>query len=122
MKRILFVDDEQSVLDAIRRSLRSHRMVWDMQFANSPAAALELLAVESVDVIVSDFRMPDMDGGELLAVVRERWPHTVRLILSGYSGVQQVLTSGGLVQEYLNKPCSVQELEPALDRALALSL
>jgi DNA-binding NtrC family response regulator len=121
MNRILFVDDEPAILDAIRRSLRSHRACWQMEFAPSAASALDLLAADAVDVIVTDFRMPEMDGGQLLTVVRERWPHTARLMLSGYSGLQELLTTGGLAHEYLNKPCSSEDLEDAIERALSLT-
>ena len=118
MTRILFVDDEPAILDAIRRSFRRHRARWEMDFAISAAAALDVLCAAKVDVIVTDYRMPEMDGGQLLAVVRERCPETARLILSGYSGQQDALTDGGLVQEYLNKPCSSEDLECAIERAL----
>ena len=120
MNRILFVDDEPAILDAIRRSFRSHRARWQMDFAPSAASALDLLAAEAVDVIVTDFRMPDMDGGQLLTLVRERWPKTARLILSGYSGLQAQLITDGLAHEYLNKPCSSEDLERAIERALSL--
>jgi len=120
MKCILFVDDEPAILGAIRRSFRSHRFLWQMDFANSAAAALDVFAARTtVDVIVTDFRMPDMDGGQLLTVVRQRWPDTARLILSGYSGQHDLLTTGGLAYEYLNKPCSPQDLEGAIERSLS---
>jgi CheY-like chemotaxis protein len=121
MNRILFVDDEPAILDAIRRSFRVHRARWQMVFADSAANALDLLASETVDVIVTDFRMPAMDGGQLLALVRERYPHTARLILSGYSGLQDRLLAEGLADEYLDKPCTPVELEGAIERALSLS-
>jgi DNA-binding NtrC family response regulator len=119
VNRILFVDDEPAILDALRRSFRIHRSRWQMEFAISAARALEVLAADSVDVVVTDFRMPEMDGGQLLGLVRERWPHTARLILSGYSGLQDALTTGGLAHEYLNKPCSSEELEGAIERMLS---
>jgi DNA-binding NtrC family response regulator len=119
MNRILFVDDEPAILDAIRRSFRAQRARWQMEFAHSAAGALDVLAAEPVDVIVTDFRMPEMDGGQLLIVVRERWPHTARLIMSGYSGLQDQLTTSDLAHEYLNKPCSSEDLEGAIERALA---
>jgi CheY-like chemotaxis protein len=119
MSRILFVDDEPAVLDSIRRLLRPHRSRWQMEFAVGGAAALDLLAAAPVDVIVTDFRMPGMDGGQLLTLVRERSPDTARLILSGYSGQDKLLTSGGLVQQYLNKPCSPEDLVAALELALS---
>jgi CheY-like chemotaxis protein len=119
MNRILFVDDEPAILDAIRRSFRAHRARWQMEFAQTAAGALDLLAAEPVDVIVTDFRMPEMDGGQLLSVVRERWPRTARLILSGYSGLQDQLIESDLADEYLNKPCSSEDLAGAIERALS---
>jgi DNA-binding NtrC family response regulator len=119
VNRILFVDDEPAILDALRRSFRIHRSRWQMEFAISAARALEVLAADSVDVVVTDFRMPEMDGGQLLSVVRERYPHTARLILSGYSGLQDRLLSDGLADEYLDKPCTPSDLEGVIERALS---
>lgn len=85
MKRILFVDDEPNVLDGLKRMLRPQRDVWHMTFAGDGPAALDLLAAEQYDVIVSDMRMPGMDGATLLGMVCEKHPSVVRIILSGYT-------------------------------------
>jgi YesN/AraC family two-component response regulator len=119
VNRVLFVDDEPAVLDSLRRLLRPNRSRWQMEFAGSGPAALDLLAVSPVDVIVTDFRMPGMNGGQLLAIVRERCPEAARLILSGYSGQDKLLSSTGLVHQYLNKPCSLEDLEAAIENAFA---
>ena len=91
-----------------------------MDCALSGAAALTIMAAAEVDVIVTDFRMPEMNGGQLLAVVRERNPSTVRLILSGDSGQDDSLTATDLVQQYLTKPCSPEDLVFAIETALFL--
>src|SRR2546426_770343 len=84
-KRILFVDDEVNVLQGLRRMLNPMRHEWEMVFVASGQEALALLAQAPCDVIVSDMRMPGMDGTQLLTQVMERFPLTVRIILSGYA-------------------------------------
>ena len=81
-KRILFVDDEPLVLNGLQRTLRKMRGVWNINFATSAAEALEILDHHPMDVIISDMKMPEMDGSQLLAEVKQRHPHIVRLILS----------------------------------------
>jgi CheY-like chemotaxis protein len=76
--RILFVDDEANVLHAMRRVMHSMRNEWNMEFVASGGEALQSLAKTPADVVVSDMRMPGMDGWELLAAVKDRYPQTVR--------------------------------------------
>ena len=83
MKRILFVDDEPKVLQGLQRMLRSMRNEWGMEFASSGREALEMLERAPYDVIVTDMRMPGMDGVQLLKEVTKRFPLLVRIILSG---------------------------------------
>jgi HD-like signal output (HDOD) protein/CheY-like chemotaxis protein len=119
--RILFVDDETNVLDGLRRMLRSMRNEWETAFAPGGAEALALLETQAFDVIVSDMRMPRMDGAQLLNEVRERWPHMVRIILSGHSDYEMILKSIGPSHQYLTKPCEPTLLRRTIDRAVALS-
>lgn len=120
MKTLLFVDDEPRVLQALQRQLHSLRSEWNMHFVDSGAKALELMAREPVDVIVSDMMMPSMDGALLLSEVTKRFPHTVRLVLSGHADREAVLRLIGPAHQYLTKPCSAEELQTAIARALAL--
>ncbi|HEY5961511.1 MAG TPA: response regulator, partial [Polyangiaceae bacterium] len=83
MTRILFVDDEARILSGLRQSLRGKRKVWDMVFEESGAAALEAMQHASFDIIISDMRMPAMDGAELLARAAFLQPHAARIVLSG---------------------------------------
>ena len=112
MKRILFVDDEPKILGGLRRMLRSLRNEWEMEFAHSGPEALDRLAASAFDVVVSDMRMPGMDGTQLLSEVRELHPDTVRIILSG-----QCI---GPTHQFLTKPCDGQTLKSALHRACGL--
>src|SRR5437870_3924710 len=82
-KRILFVDDEPNVLGGLRRMLRPLHQEWTTAFAEGGTLALATLEKEPFDVVVSDMRMPGMDGAQLLEAVRQRYPHMVRIILSG---------------------------------------
>lgn len=117
MKRVLFVDDDPLVLAGLRRQLRDQRTEWDMAFAESGEAALGLWARQSFDVVVSDMRMPEMDGAQLLSTVRERWPAAVRLILSGQSEKEAVLRCIGPAHQFLSKPCCPSDLREAVHRA-----
>ncbi|MES1146847.1 MAG: response regulator, partial [Solimonas sp.] len=76
MKNILFVDDEVELLDSLRARLRKHRSDWNMIFVESGERAIKELEQQHIDLIVSDVRMPGMDGGQLLTVVKQRWPDT----------------------------------------------
>jgi DNA-binding NtrC family response regulator len=119
--RVLFVDDEPSLLDGLRRSLRSMRSVWQMSFANSGREALELMADEPVHVVVTDMRMPDIDGLELLTRVRDLYPETVRIVLSGQTEMQTALRSVSIAQAFLHKPSEPEAIKDAIGRTLKLS-
>jgi HD-like signal output (HDOD) protein/ActR/RegA family two-component response regulator len=122
MKRILFVDDEPRVLDGLQRMLYSFRNDWEMVFAGSGREALEKLAGSHFDVLITDVRMPQMSGIQLLAEVVERYPEVVRMVLSGQYRQEMTLSSVTLAHQYIAKPCDAQQLRLALDRALNLRL
>jgi DNA-binding NarL/FixJ family response regulator len=118
--KILFVDDEQNILDSLRLSLRNMRGEWDMTFALGGRAALDALAQSPHDVVVSDMRMPGMDGAELLKTIQNGNPEMARIILSGYSDRDGVLKNICLAHQYLGKPCRTQDLVQAINKALHL--
>jgi HD-like signal output (HDOD) protein len=120
MKRILFVDDEPSVLQALQRMLHGQRQEWELEFARSGAAALQLLEQQPVDVVVSDMRMPGMDGAKLLSEVMRRYPQTVRIFLSGHTDKEALLSSVGAAHQFLAKPCDPDVLKETIARACAL--
>jgi DNA-binding NtrC family response regulator len=109
-KRVLFVDDEQKVLDALQRMLRPMRDKWDMSFVSSGQNALASLGAEPFDVLITDMRMPGMDGVQLLKEVRNGYPEVVRIVLSGQSEGEMFLKSVRLAHQYLSKPCDADAL------------
>lgn len=114
------MDDEPLVLQGIRRSLRSMHVEWEIELATSGAEALVLMDKSPFDVVISDMRMPGMDGAELLERVRSKFPDTVRMVLSGQSDRETVLRSVGPTHQYISKPCDSDELKRKLTRAFAL--
>ncbi|MCK4303335.1 MAG: HDOD domain-containing protein [Candidatus Eisenbacteria sp.] len=119
-RRILFVDDEPKVLEGIRRMLRCLRKEWDMSFAGGGQEALDILADNHMDVVVSDMRMPGMTGVELLTQVKERYPTTVRIALSGQASQDIVLRCTGPVHQYLLKPTDAGVLKSTVERVCML--
>ena len=120
MKRILFVDDEPRILEGLQRLLRSQRSRWEMAFAPGGEAALAMLAAEPFDVVVSDMRMPGMDGAALLACVKERFPQAVRIVLSGHTDVGTTLKTVSVAHQFLTKPCDPDELQEVIDHVCRL--
>jgi HD-like signal output (HDOD) protein len=120
MKDILFVDDERDLLDGLRARLYKHRHDWNMKFVSSGAEALAAFEQQHVDLVVSDVRMPGMDGGQLLTTVKQRWPTTVRIIVSGYSDPVQAVRLTSLAHQYVAKPCDGQQLENIIERCFNL--
>jgi putative nucleotidyltransferase with HDIG domain len=112
--RIVFVDDELNILQAMGRSFHGMRNEWNMEFLSSGAAVLQSLAKAPADVIVSDMRMPGMDGWQLLTEVKKLYPQTVRLVLSGHADPSSVMHAVGTAQLYLGKPCESGALKAAI--------
>jgi HD-like signal output (HDOD) protein len=120
MIRILFVDDEPRILDGIRRSMYCMRDEWHTRFSGSAAAALQELAIVPADVVISDMRMPGMDGSLLLAEVMRLYPETVRIILSGQAEAESIIRASRSAHRYLSKPCDVATLTAAISRTTSL--
>jgi putative nucleotidyltransferase with HDIG domain len=120
LKRILFVDDESKVLDGLRRMLHAERKRWDLQFATSGEDALKACEESAFDVVVSDMRMPGMDGATLLGHIRDRFPSTTRIILSGHSELGSCTRAIPSAHRFLNKPCDPADLRATLERVCTL--
>ena len=118
--RVLFVDDDANLLAGLRRTLRGLQEEWDMRFAGGGAEALDLLAVQPCDVIVTDMRMPGMDGAELLNEIRNRHPGMLRIVLSGYSEQESVMRMVGPAHQFLAKPCTRESVVEVIRRGLEL--
>ncbi|RTL44466.1 MAG: response regulator [Burkholderiales bacterium] len=115
---LLFVDDEPAILSALRRLFRP--MGYRILLAESGDAALEILAREPVDLVLSDMRMPGMNGAQLQQVVRERWPDVARLLLTGYADISSTIAAidQGEIQRYIAKPWDDQEVLLAVREGL----
>ena len=120
-KRILFVDDDPNVLAGLRNLMHRERTRWEAVFVDDGASALRELSQTKFDVIVSDMRMPEMDGVELLEQVRVRWPGTARIMLSGSADREEVARATAAVDELLGKPCSSVVLKATLERIMERS-
>jgi HD-like signal output (HDOD) protein len=120
MKKILFVDDDALISEAMQRMLHHMRADWDMRFAGSGAQALQMLADAPADVVVSDMRMPGMNGAQLLNEVSRLYPKSVRLILSGYADMEMILQCISGTHQFLAKPCSSEVLKKVILRALEM--
>jgi DNA-binding NtrC family response regulator len=116
---ILFVDDEANVTDALKRAFR--REPYEILTATSGAAALELLGRVPIQVVISDEQMPGMSGSELLSAVRKRYPHTIRMILSGQASLEAAVhaINEGEVYRFFLKPCNPTDLMVTVQQALA---
>ena len=94
---ILFVDDEPLILKAIENSLYRQRKIWSMKFATSGQGALEILSETSCAVVISDMRMPGMDGIQLLQEVKEKYTNIIRVMLTGTADIQTAIDAIGML-------------------------
>jgi putative nucleotidyltransferase with HDIG domain len=120
LKHILFVDDDGYLLEGLRDALRPHRKRWRMSFVTSGDDALSVLAEHEQDIVISDLRMPGMDGATLLAQVRESHPTAVRIVLSGQAELRTVARAAGVAHRLLAKPCDIEDLTRVIERSCAL--
>ncbi len=119
--KILFVDDDVNVLNGLRRMLHMMRQQWEMQFVTGAAEALNVLKESAHDIVVSDLRMPEMNGVELLEKVRQRYPNTIRFMLSGYSDQPLQGQAARCVHQFISKPCDADLLQSLIHRAFQLN-
>ncbi len=117
MKRILFVDDTPDEIERLREMLEPMQHEWEVEFAVSGEEALNFMAKSPFDVVVSNMRMPNMDGAELLGTVMERYPETVRIIHSGHSDKEIILRSVKSAHQFLMKPSSAETMRHTIERA-----
>lgn len=118
--RVIFVDDDRSVLRSLRRGLRLHYKSWDMRFEESPEAALQYLKEFDAWVIVSDKKMRELDGADFLSRVAELTPQTIRVLLSGDISEETAVASAEIAHLLLPKPFELDDLIDALERSVCL--
>jgi len=115
---VLFVDDELDVLSSLRRFLRKEP--YCMLFAESGEKALHIMASRQVAILVSDLRMPEMDGLALLNQVKKRYPETKRLILSATTDMEEIADAidNGEVLRFIHKPLDPEPFKNAIREAV----
>ena len=117
--RILLVDDEPQIVQAMQRILRSRREEWDVRTATSARLALAMLEVEPADIVVSDMRMPGMDGAAFLAAVKSTYPSAIRIVLSGQASQDESGRAQTVADRILAKPFDTASLVGVLAGAVA---
>lgn len=119
MTNIVIVDDEVGVLNALKRSLRNKG--WRIQTFSDPSEALRFIASEEVDLVISDYRMPEMNGVTLLQEVMAVQPDAVRMVLSGQADMNGVLAAINKAEifRFITKPWSDAELICAIEQGLS---
>jgi len=117
-KRILFVDDEPAILAGLQNLLYKDRRRWEMVFAPSGEVALEKMRAQPFDVVVSDMRMPGMDGATLLNRIKDASPATARIMLSGHAEREAIVRALPALHQLLAKPCDAATLRATIERSL----
>ncbi len=115
---ILFVDDEANILSSLKRLFRPSG--YRIFTAESGTAGLEIMAQEPVDMVISDMRMPEMNGAQFLGKVRESWPDTVRILLTGYADIGSTIEAinKGQIYRYISKPWEDNDITITVRQAL----
>lgn len=119
--RVLFLDDEVGIVNTLRAIFRQ---TFEVFTSTNPAEALEIIKNNSIHVVVSDQRMPQMQGVEFLSQVRELSPNTVRILLTGYSDLTAIIGSvnAGEVFRFINKPWNHQEIKKIISTAAEIGM
>lgn len=117
--KVLLVDDEESILNSLRRLFRGQP--FEVLLATSGAQALEIMAQQPIDLVMSDARMPNMDGATLLGHIHQRYPTTTRILLTGYADLPTIIKAinEGQIHRYISKPWNDDEILLTLRQALA---
>jgi YesN/AraC family two-component response regulator len=119
MITVLLVDDEPMILKVLLMQLRRHRPKWRCVTAKSGEEALAVMATCNFDVVLSDMRMPGINGAELLGRVRARRPETARIVLSGHAERAAVEQALEVAHAFLSKPISSEALITCIERVRA---
>lgn len=116
--KIMFVDDDENLLEGLKRSLRKKVGNWKINFNTSGKKALEILNKERYNIIITDYKMPEMDGMELLNIVRDKYPDVHRILLTGQSEKEIFEKAKSMDHLYLAKPCSTEDLISTINNVL----
>src|SRR5262245_1517503 len=117
----MFVDDEVQVLRGLQTVLRRDQNRWDLTFALGSDVALSEMRAKTFDVVISDMRMPGMDGAELFRVIKREWPATVRIMLSGESDRASIARALPVLHQFIAKPCEAATLHAVIERTVRVT-
>ena len=117
-KQILFVDDDEKLLAGLKRGLRPMRDVWDIRFASNAEDAMDYFTEGAIDIVIADVKMPKIDGVTFLKDVKEKYPQTLRVVLSGESGDEMGHKALEVANQCLAKPCGVEDLKGIINEML----
>ena len=117
---IIIVDDTREILSSMQRELRAEP--YNVFYANSGEEALKILSENPCKLIISDIKMPRMDGFELLGRVQEKYPDIIRVVLSGHTDVKLILklVNKGGIYRYLTKPCEADDIKSTIRQCIEL--
>ena len=117
---VLFVDDETSILHSLRRRFR--KTGWHISTAENGFDGLEIMKDQKIDVVVSDMKMPEMNGAEFLTEVAENYPKTVRILMTGYADIESAAEAinKGRIFGYISKPWNDEDLQKTIERGLEI--
>jgi HD-like signal output (HDOD) protein len=118
-QQILFVDDERNILEGYQRMFRPLRDEWDTHYAVSGSEALEIMNATPIDLIITDMRMPKMNGAELLHIVTKRHPSVIRIVLSGNADSAAMMELVGVAHQFISKPCNPEIFESIIRNVLS---
>ena len=119
-KRILFVDDDPALARVYALVLQNEKDRWEVRSTTSAKQALEMMKASPFDVVVSDLRMPEMDGAQLVVEIRKQYPRTSRVILSGIRDQEEVARCLGATHQFIPKPVNLETLRDTLTRICGL--
>jgi putative nucleotidyltransferase with HDIG domain len=117
---ILFVDDEINVISGLKRMLNPYKNEWGLFFSTSGEEALALLENNPITMIITDMRMPGMNGAELLSKVQLKYPQMIKIILSGHSDEDLILKSTNAAHQFITKPCSAELLINTIQKTIRM--
>lgn len=119
MVKIFFIDDNVNLLNGLKRSLRVNKDKWDMHFFSSPGEALEMVKKGSPHIIVTDYKMPQMSGLELMVIIKRDYPEIKRVILSGqYKEEDNMEKIQEAADIFLLKPCDTELLIKSINELM----
>jgi HD-like signal output (HDOD) protein/ActR/RegA family two-component response regulator len=116
-KKVLFVDDDPELINGLKRSMYVLRRNWEVEFAGSGEEAVKILDQSDFDVVVTDLRMPGMNGVSLLKKIKETKPHILRVILSGQIDEANSIKATNLAHQFISKPSSTEVIRETIEHA-----